>query len=35
MNLRPDKLTTSKHYTIEHIEMKGMTRCNLFARNHT
>jgi hypothetical protein len=35
MNLGPDKLTTSKQDTIEHIEINRATRCNLFTRNHT
>jgi hypothetical protein len=35
MNLDPDKLTTSKKDTIEHIEINRATRCNLFIRNHT
>jgi hypothetical protein len=35
MNLESDKLTTSKQDTIEHIEIRGTTRCNLFTRNHT
>jgi hypothetical protein len=35
MNLGPDKLTTSKQDTIEHIEIKGTTRCNPCTRNHT
>jgi hypothetical protein len=35
MNLSPDKLTTSKQDTIEHIEIDGTTRCNPNNRNHT
>jgi hypothetical protein len=35
MNLDPDKLTTSKQDTIEHIEIKGTIRCNLNTMNHT
>jgi hypothetical protein len=35
MNLRPDKLTTSKQGTIEHIKIREITRGNLFTRNHT
>jgi hypothetical protein len=35
MNLEPDKLTTSKQDTIEHIEIRGTTRCNIFTRNDT
>jgi hypothetical protein len=35
MNLGPDKLMTSKQSTIEHIEIWGTTRGNLFTRNHT
>jgi hypothetical protein len=35
INLGPNMLPTSKHYTIEHIGMKGRTRRKLFARNHT
>jgi hypothetical protein len=35
MNLEPDKLTTSKQSTIEHIEIRGTTRGNIFTRNHT
>jgi hypothetical protein len=35
MNLGPDKLTTSKQDTIEHIEIKGTTRSKLNTRNHT
>jgi hypothetical protein len=35
MNLGPDKLTTSKQDTIEHIEIDRATRCNLFTKNHT
>jgi hypothetical protein len=35
MNVGPDKLTTSKQDTIEYIEIKGTTRCNLNTRNHT
>jgi hypothetical protein len=35
MNLKPDKLTTSKQDTIEHIKIRRATRCNLFTRNHT
>jgi hypothetical protein len=34
MNLDPDKLTTSKQDTIEHIEKGGITRSNLNTRNH-
>jgi hypothetical protein len=30
INLGPDKLTTSKEDTIEHIEISRVTRCNLF-----
>jgi hypothetical protein len=35
INLYPDKLMISKQDTIEHIEIRGTTRCNLFTRNHT
>jgi hypothetical protein len=35
MNLEPDKLTTSKKGTIDHIEIRGTIRVNLFTRNHT
>jgi hypothetical protein len=35
MNLGPNKLTTSKQDTIEHIEINRATRCNLFTKNHT
>jgi hypothetical protein len=35
MNLGPDKLTTSKQDTVEHIEINRTIRCNLFTRNHT
>jgi hypothetical protein len=35
MNLEPDKLTTSKQDTIEHIEISVTTRYNIFTRNHT
>jgi hypothetical protein len=28
MNLGPDKLTTSKQDTIDHIEIKGTIKCN-------
>jgi hypothetical protein len=35
MSLGPDELTTSNLDTIEHIEIKGTIRCNLFTRNHT
>jgi hypothetical protein len=35
MNLGPDKLTTSKQDTIEHIEIDRATRCYLVTRNHT
>jgi hypothetical protein len=35
MNLQLDKLTTSKHDTIEHKEINRATRCNLFTRNDT
>jgi hypothetical protein len=35
MNLELDKLMTNKQDTIEHIEISGTTRCNLFTRNHT
>jgi hypothetical protein len=35
MNQEPDKLTTSKQDTIEHIEISETTRCNIFTRNHT
>jgi hypothetical protein len=35
INLGPDKLTTSKKDTIEHIEVNRATRCNIFTRNHT
>jgi hypothetical protein len=35
INLGPDKLTTSKQDIIEHIEISGTTRCNIFTRNHT
>jgi hypothetical protein len=32
MNLEPDKLTTSKQYTIEQVDINRTTNCNLFAR---
>jgi hypothetical protein len=35
MNVGPDKLTTSKQDTIEHIEKRGTTRNKLNTRNHT
>jgi hypothetical protein len=35
MNLGPNKLTTSKKDTIDHIEINRATRCNLLTRNHT
>jgi hypothetical protein len=35
MNLGPDKITTSKQDTIEHVKIDRATRCNLFTRNHT
>jgi hypothetical protein len=34
INLGPDKLTTYKQDTIEHIEIKGTTSCNQNTRNH-
>jgi hypothetical protein len=34
-NLGPDKITTNKQHTIEHIEVNRATRCNIFTRNHT
>jgi hypothetical protein len=34
MDLSPDKLTTSKQDTIEHIEIKGTTGNNSNIRNH-
>jgi hypothetical protein len=35
MSLGSDKLTISKQDTIEHIEIRRITRGNLFTRNHT
>jgi hypothetical protein len=35
INLGPDKLTTCKQYTIEHIEIRGTTSSNQNTRNHT
>jgi hypothetical protein len=35
MNLGPDQLTTSKKDTIEHIEIRGITRNKLNTRNNT
>jgi hypothetical protein len=35
MNLRPDKLTTSKEDTIENIKIRGTTRSNINTKNHT
>jgi hypothetical protein len=35
INLGPDKFTTCKQDTIEHIEIRGTTSCNLITRNHT
>jgi hypothetical protein len=35
INLGPDKFTTIKQDTIEHIEIRGTTRCNINTRNHT
>jgi hypothetical protein len=35
INLGPDKLTTCKQDTIEHIKIRGTTSCNQITRNHT
>jgi hypothetical protein len=35
MNLGLNKLMTSKQYTLEHMKIRGTTRCNLFTRNYT